>query len=66
MALRLAATSVFFRIGSPIATRMIGVCMLFMALAFLWVALFGDPRHMSGASRSLLARFSGCGWAFRL
>lgn len=48
VALILAATSVFFRIGSPAATRMIGVCMLLMALSFSWVAFFGDPRHMSG------------------
>lgn len=47
LALLLAGTSVFFRIGSPTATRMIGVCMLFMALSFFWVALFGDPGHMN-------------------
>jgi hypothetical protein len=48
LALILAGTSVFFRVGSPIANRMIGVCMLLMALPFFWVAFFGDPRHMSG------------------
>lgn len=47
-ALILAGMSVFFHVGSPIATRMIGVCMLFMALSFFWVAFFSDPRHMSG------------------
>lgn len=44
----LAGTSVFFRIGSPTATRMVGVSMLLMALLFSWVAFFGDPRQMSG------------------
>src|SRR5688572_15435144 len=44
----LAGTSVFFRIGSPTATRMIGTSMVLMALLFVWVAVFGDPRYMSG------------------
>lgn len=49
LALILAAISVFFRVGSPIAAaRMIGVCMFLMALSFCWVAFFSDPRHMSG------------------
>jgi hypothetical protein len=65
LALVLAGTSVFFRVGSPIANRMIGVCLLLMAAPFFWVALFGDPRHMSGGipflsdqCNLLLARFA--------
>src|SRR5512141_1794827 len=49
LAVILAAMSIFVRVGSPIAAaRMIGVCTFFMALSFFWVALFSDPRHMSG------------------
>ncbi len=58
LALILAGMSVFFRVGSPIANRMIGVCMLLMALPFFWVAFFGDPRHMSGGIPFLPAQYN--------
>ena len=48
LGLILVGVSVFFRIGSPIATRLIGVSLLLIALTFIWVAFFGDPRYMSG------------------
>jgi hypothetical protein len=48
LGLVLAGVSVFFRIGSPRATRMVGVALLSMSLTFGWVSLFGDARHMSG------------------
>ena len=48
LGLILVGVSVFFRIGSPIATRLIGVSLLLMAMAFSWVAFFSDPRYMSG------------------
>ena len=48
LVLILAGASVFIGIGSPISTRLIGVSLLLMALAFAWVTLFGDPRHMVG------------------
>jgi multisubunit Na+/H+ antiporter MnhB subunit len=48
LVLVLAGASVFLRIGSPTATRLIGVSLTLMALVFSWVALFGDPRYMSG------------------
>lgn len=46
--LTLVGISPFFRIGSPAATRLAGAAFLLMALTFAWIALFGDPRHMSG------------------
>lgn len=48
LALILAGLSVFFRVGSMIANRMIGACLLLMALPFFWVAFFGNAQHMSG------------------
>lgn len=44
----LAGGSVFLHVGSPVASRMVGVSLLLMALVFLWAALLTDPRHMSG------------------
>lgn len=58
LALILAGMSVFFRVGSPIANRMIGVCMLLMALPFFWVAFFGDPRQISGGIPFLPAQYN--------
>lgn len=54
----LAGTSVFFRTGSPSATRMVGVSMLLMALPFFWVSFFGDSRQISGGILLLPDRFN--------
>lgn len=61
----LVGGSVFLPVGSPVASRMVGVALLLMALIFLWVALLADPRHMSGGipfiphyCNSLLGRFA--------
>ena len=49
LALILTAGSVYVRTGSlPIAARLVGISLLLMALAFAWIALFGDPRQMRG------------------
>ena len=44
----LAGVSPFFRVGLPNSTRLVGGSCLLMALAFAWIAIFGDTRHMSG------------------
>lgn len=46
--LTLAGVSPFFRTGSPNATRLVGGAMFMMAITFLWVAVLGNARHMSG------------------
>lgn len=46
--LTLVGVSPFFRVGSPSATRLAGGSFLLMALAFAWIAFFGDPSHMEG------------------
>lgn len=53
-----ACVSVALGIGSPIGTRLIGVTLLLMALAFFWVALFADPRHMNGGIPFLPDQFN--------
>ena len=44
----LVGVSVFFRTGSPVASRLIGGSLLLMGVAFGWVAFFSDPRYMRG------------------
>ena len=44
----LVGVSVFFRIGSPIASRLIGGSLLLVGVVFGWVAFFSDPRYMRG------------------
>lgn len=54
----LAGLSVCFRIGSPVATRLVGVALLLVALAFAWISLFGDPRHLRGGAPFLSAELN--------
>ena len=58
LAVTLGGVSVFLRIGSPAATRLVGISLLLMALGFAWVALFGDPRYMRGGLPFLPDRYN--------